>query len=154
MEMIPTSKYPKEIKTAVEDFVNLLDEDRLKRKLDYIVMEAKKPKALRLYEPKIEEVYVGKRFKVQSKAKAERDKMMHKLKKETKGALREIRRDNAFLSGVKIEQRIKSDKERNEKVKRLYAEASIQQSELNELDRKKKLKEINHFAYFFIYNVQ
>lgn len=86
--------------------------------------------------------------------------MLHKLKKETKGALREIRRDKAFLGRVKINERIQrygvfilhilysvysfnlyfSDKERKEKVKRLYAEAAMQQSELNTLDRKKKKK--------------
>lgn len=33
-----------------------------------------------------------------------------------------------------------SDMERREKVKRIYAEAAMQQSELNALDRKKKRK--------------
>lgn len=33
-----------------------------------------------------------------------------------------------------------SDKERSEKVKRIYAEAASQQSELNALDRKTKRK--------------
>ncbi|KAJ8934163.1 hypothetical protein NQ314_013545 [Rhamnusium bicolor] len=122
LELIPTLNYPKEVQNY------------------YIAMETKKPKALRLYEPKIEEIYDGKRFKVQSKKKAERDKMLHKLKKETKGALREIRRDKAFLGRVKIHQRLQSDRERKDKVKRIYAEAALQQSELNELDRQKKRK--------------
>lgn len=50
--------------------------------------------------------YDGKRHKAQSKEKAELQKLQHKLKKERKGALREIRRDNTFLGRVKIQQQI------------------------------------------------
>lgn len=81
---------------------------------------------------------------------------MHKLKREKKGALREIRRDQAFLGRLKIKERIKryhiiihedfqvyllffcSDVERRDKVKKIYAEASVQQSELNAIGRKNK----------------
>ncbi|XP_018579917.1 nucleolar protein 14 homolog [Anoplophora glabripennis] len=140
LDMIPTCNYPREIKTCLEDLTNTLRNGKVNKKLNYIIMAAERPKALRLYEPKIEEVYDGKRYKKQSKVKAERDKMLHKLKKETKGALREIRRDKAFLGRIKINERIQSDKERKDKVKRLYAEAAMQQSELNSLDRKRKKK--------------
>lgn len=104
--------------------------------------------------------YDGKTHKVMSKAKAERAKMLHKIKRERKGALREIRRDRSFLGRVQINQKIQrycfvnfiiyniyfnsnrsfSDKERREKVKRIFAEANIQQSELNAMDRKNKRK--------------
>jgi nucleolar protein 14 len=84
--------------------------------------------------------FEGKRRKYQSKEKAEREKLVHKLKKETKGALREIRRDTAFLGRFKVKEQIQRDNERRDKVKRIYAEASMQQSELNTLDRKKKRK--------------
>lgn len=47
-----------------------------------------------------------KKRKVQSKAKTERDKLLYKIKKEKKGALREIRKDQAFLGRVKIKERI------------------------------------------------
>lgn len=50
--------------------------------------------------------YDRKRHKVQSQEKAEIQKLQHKLKKEKKGAMREIRRDNAFLGRVKIKQQI------------------------------------------------
>nr|XP_023023933.1 nucleolar protein 14 homolog [Leptinotarsa decemlineata] len=138
--LIPTTNYPEQVRNVMEKLKTSLKESKIERKLEYIVMEAKRPKALRLYEPKIEEVYDGKRFKVQSKEKAERSKLLHKLKNERKGAIREIRKDKAFLGRVKINQQIRSDNERREKVKRIYAEAAMQQSELNELDRKKKRK--------------
>ncbi|EFA10489.1 nucleolar protein 14 homolog [Tribolium castaneum] len=140
LELLPTRNYPKKVADLFESVSQQLKNRKVERKLEYIVLAAKRPKALRLYEPKIVEVFDGKKRKIQSREKAERDKLLHKLKKETKGALREIRRDKAFLGRVKIHQRIQSDNERKEKVKRIYAEASIQQSELNSLDRKKKRK--------------
>ncbi|KAG5872705.1 hypothetical protein JTB14_008799 [Gonioctena quinquepunctata] len=140
LELLPTTKYPKEVRDIAERLMGSLRGAKSERKLEYIVMEATRPKALRLYEPKIEVVYDGKRHKMQSREKAERSKLLHKLKNERKGALREIRRDKAFVGRVKINQQIKSDVERREKVKRIYAEAAMQQSELNELDRKKKRK--------------
>ncbi|KAJ8917757.1 hypothetical protein NQ315_005208 [Exocentrus adspersus] len=139
LEMIPTNSYPKEVKTSLEVLTKTLRDSKNKT-LKYIVMQAKKPKALRLYEPKIEPVHDFKKHKKQSEEKTKRDAMLHKLKRETKGALREIRRDKSFLARVKITERIQSDKARKEKVKRLYAEAANQQSELNALDRKKKRK--------------
>ncbi|KAJ3643381.1 hypothetical protein Zmor_026095 [Zophobas morio] len=140
MELLPTRNYPQKVCTQFERTSQQLKSRRSDKNLDYVVMPAKRPKALRLYEPKIEEVFDGKRRKVQSKEKAERDKLLHKLKKETKGALREIRRDKSFLGRVKIQRRMQSDNERREKVKRIYSEAAMQQSELNSLERKNKRK--------------
>lgn len=42
-----------------------------------------------------------------SRDKAERDKLLHKLKREKKGALREIRRDKDFLGRIKVQQQIR-----------------------------------------------
>ncbi|XP_039970150.1 nucleolar protein 14 homolog [Bactrocera tryoni] len=109
-----------------------------KKKLTKIVPPEKKPKALRLLEPRIEVIYDDKRRPRLTKDKEERVKLVHKLRRETKGAIREIRRDTEFLQKMRIEQQIQSDMERKEKVKRIYQEASIQQGELNELDRIKK----------------
>ncbi|XP_066253450.1 nucleolar protein 14 homolog [Euwallacea similis] len=140
LNLIPVDLYPGDVQKEFKGVCDLLKKWKSSRKLIYLTIAEKKPKALRLYEPKIVEIFDGKRRKVQSREKAERDKLIHKLKKETKGALREIRRDKAFLGRVKINQRIQSDKERMEKVNKIYAEAASQQSELNALDRKKKRK--------------
>ncbi|XP_062126634.1 nucleolar protein 14 homolog [Drosophila sulfurigaster albostrigata] len=100
----------------------------------------RKPKALRLLEPRFEVVYDDKRRPKMSKQKEERAKLLHKIKREKKGAIREIRRDTAFVQDLKLKQQLQSDKERHEKVKRIYQEASMQQGELNELARAKKRK--------------
>lgn len=62
---------------------------------------------------------------------------MAKIKKETKGAIREVRRDTAFLAKVQIKQQIKNDEERKRKVKEIYGDAAMQQGELNKIKRKK-----------------
>lgn len=42
-----------------------------------------------------------------SKEKADYQKLLYKHKKEMKGALREIRRDKAFIGDVKIKEKLK-----------------------------------------------
>ncbi|CAK9823662.1 Nucleolar protein 14 homolog [Anthophora retusa] len=130
------NKYPKNVKKHIKQLRKDLKELKNK-KLKYIVFEKKKPKALRLYEPRIEVVYDGKKHKPMSKEKAEREKLLHKYKKEMKGAMREIRRDRVFLAKVQIKQQIKSDEERKRKVKEIFGDAAVQQSELNRLKRMK-----------------
>ncbi|XP_043273708.1 nucleolar protein 14 homolog [Venturia canescens] len=130
------SRYPKNVKKHVEKIRQEL-ESLAEKKLEFIVREKKKPKALRLYEPRIERVYDGKKHRPMSREKADREKLLHKIKKETKSAIREVRRDRAFLAKVQIKQQIKSDTERKRKVKEILSEASVQQGEFNEMKRKK-----------------
>ncbi|EDW24059.1 GL23927 [Drosophila persimilis] len=110
------------------------------QKMKPVALAERKPKALRMLEPRFETVYDDKRRPKMSKEKEERAKLLHKIKREKKGAIREIRRDTAFVQELKLKQQLQSDKERHEKVKRIYQEASMQQGELNELARSKKRK--------------
>lgn len=128
-------KYPPEARKHIKKLKKDLRELSA-RELKYLVLEKKRPKPLRMYEPKIEAVYDGKKHKPMSKEKAEREKLLHKYKKEMKGAIREIRRDRSFLAKVQIKQQIKSDAERKRKVKEIFGEAAMQQSELKKLKRK------------------
>ncbi|KYN32734.1 Nucleolar protein 14 [Trachymyrmex septentrionalis] len=107
------------------------------KKLEYIVQEKKRPKPLKTYEPKIMTVYSEKRYKSTSKEKAEREKLLHKYKREHKGAIREIRRDRDFLAKVQIGQQIKSDTERKQKVNEIFGEAAIQQNEFKKMKKRK-----------------
>uniref|UniRef100_A0A1B0CE57 Uncharacterized protein n=1 Tax=Lutzomyia longipalpis TaxID=7200 RepID=A0A1B0CE57_LUTLO len=68
----------------------------------------------------------------------ENSNLRHKVKRETKSALREIRRDAEFIGKMRIKRQMQLDRERREKVKRIFAEASDQQAELNALDRSNK----------------
>ncbi|OAD53158.1 Nucleolar protein 14 like protein [Eufriesea mexicana] len=129
-------KYPLNVKKYIKQLRRDLKELKNK-KLEYIMIEKKKPKPLRLYEPRIETVYDAKKHKSMSKDKAERGKLLHKYKKEMKGAIREIRRDRAFIAKLQIKEQIKSDKERKRKVKEIFGDAAMQQGELKKLKRKK-----------------
>lgn len=72
-----------------------------------------------------------------SREKAEKEKLLHKYKREFKGAIREIRRDRDFLTKVQITQQIKSDAERKRKVIEIFGDAAMQQSELKKMRKKK-----------------
>jgi nucleolar protein 14 len=50
--------------------------------------------------------FEGRKKRVGSKEKLEHDKLQHKIKREMKGAIREIRKDNAFLGRQKIKEQI------------------------------------------------
>lgn len=97
------------------------------KKLEKLRTISNRPKALRLYEPRIQKVYVfinniiascllhvntiyrydGRTFKTESKEKAERTKLLHRYKREMKSAVREIRKDNSFLSKLKYHEQAK-----------------------------------------------
>lgn len=101
------------------------------RRLEKLQTVSNKPKALRLYEPRIHKMYVfmiywqyyktyimskyivhinrydGRTFKTESKEKAERSKLLHRYKREMKSAVREIRKDNSFLSKLKYHEQVK-----------------------------------------------
>ncbi|XP_011642676.1 nucleolar protein 14 [Pogonomyrmex barbatus] len=106
------------------------------KKLEYMVLEKKRPKPLRTYEPKIITVYDGKQHKSMLKEKAEREKLLHKYKREFKGAVREIKRDRDFLVKVQIAKQIKNDAERKRKVNEIFREAAIQQNEFKKIKKK------------------
>ncbi|KAJ9577288.1 hypothetical protein L9F63_006127 [Diploptera punctata] len=129
-------KYPIQVTDNVKSLVCSI-EILSQQKLQHLVIEKKKPKPLRMYEPRIEEVMEGRKKRNVSKERQERDKLMHKYKREMKGAIREIRRDKAFLAKVKFTQTLKSDLERKQKVKEIYGSAAMQQGELRKLKRKK-----------------
>ena len=137
LKMQKLENYPKNIKKHTKKIRKDLQSLRNK-KLEYMVAEQKKPKALRLYEPRIEKVYDGKTHKPMSKKKAEKAKMLHKIKRETKSAIREVRRDTSFLAKVQIKQQIRRDTERKRKVKEIFGDAAAQQGELNQMKRSKK----------------
>ncbi|XP_057337915.1 nucleolar protein 14 homolog [Microplitis mediator] len=134
----PWENYPKSVRKLVE---NLTDDLKSlgNKKLEYLVFEKKRPKPFKFLEPLVSSVYDVKKFKAKSSRedKAELEKLAMKLKKEKKGAIREIRRDAAFLAKVQIKQQIKGDEERKRKVREIYGDAAVQQGELNKIQRKK-----------------
>ncbi|XP_026494525.2 nucleolar protein 14 [Vanessa tameamea] len=129
--------YPKKVSKKISEVLTYMKQTLEVKTYTQMSREKVKPKALRLYEPDIQDVFTGSKSSKLSKENADRARLQGKYKKEMKGALREIRRDKAYIASVKIRQKIQSDNVRKDKVKQIYKDASIQQGELNKLKRMK-----------------
>ncbi|KAL0557478.1 hypothetical protein IC582_006019 [Cucumis melo] len=81
-------------------------------------MRKQKAVPIKLLNPKFEENFVRGRDYDPDRERAERRKMQKLLKRETKGAARELRKDNHFLSEVKARDKAREDEERAEKYKK------------------------------------
>lgn len=106
LDRIERTNYPEVVNKNVSTL--LLTIDHIKSEpLTYLVPEVKKPKTLRQLEPKFEPVFEDRRRGNKDAGKyAERKDLQRKIKKEQKGAAREIRRDNAFLSKIQHKRRM------------------------------------------------
>ncbi|EDW04359.1 GH11720 [Drosophila grimshawi] len=105
LERLPLKHYPEHVQehhAAAKSALQQVSAQKMKR----LAPADKKPKALRLLEPRFEVVYDDKRRPKMSKQKEERAKLLHKIKREKKGAIREIRRDTAFVQDLKLKQQI------------------------------------------------
>ncbi|XP_060807022.1 nucleolar protein 14 homolog [Amyelois transitella] len=134
---IDTDLYPENVRKTVRKVMKHMKETLELKTFTQLTREKKRPKALRLYEPDIQEVFTGSKSSKLSREAADRARLQTKYKKAMKGALREIRRDKAYIASVKIKQKIASDNVRKEKVRQIYKDASIQQGELNKLKKMK-----------------
>lgn len=105
LKRLNISIYPEFVKKNYEKVLNTLD-TVINKPLQRLVAPEKKPKCLRLMEPRIEKVVDDKRRPKLSKEKQERAILLHKIKRETKGAVREIRRDTAFITKMKIKKQV------------------------------------------------
>lgn len=106
LNSIPFDRYPSFVVDNSEKCLKAAE--ALSRQfLTYLVPAQKKPKQLRQFEPLIEKVYDDKRNRKPGQdMKGTRDGLRHKIKRETKGAAREIRRDNAFLAKMKLKRQM------------------------------------------------
>lgn len=119
LDLLEVKKYPSSVREAYNQLIELLEKINDKEMIP-LMIEAKKPKALRLYEPSIQPVYENQKKKLVGE-KAEHAKLLYKYKKEMKGALREIRRDRSFIANVKFKEQAASDAERKRKVQEIYS---------------------------------
>uniref|UniRef100_A0A2M3Z4Y0 Putative nucleolar protein 14 n=1 Tax=Anopheles braziliensis TaxID=58242 RepID=A0A2M3Z4Y0_9DIPT len=135
------SSLPASVKTVLTHLLATVTE-QAKRPLKYLVAAEKKPKPLRMLEPKIETVYddIRRRPKTAESLREQRKKMQQKIKRASRSAAREIRLDNEYISKLQMKRRLESDRERKEKVRRIFSDATSQQGELKSLDRKAKYR--------------
>ena len=106
LSKLDTSKYPQFISSSFVKVHEVISRINAKP-FSYIVAAERKPKTLKFLEPKFDKVYDDKRTrKPEGREKAVRNGMIRKIKSETRGAIREIRRDNAFLSKMQLKKQI------------------------------------------------
>jgi len=63
--------------------------------------------------------------------RAERKKLQHKHKKEMKGAIREIRKDNYYLEEIKQKKRQREEQKVKQKTKEIMTMLSNDQAQIN-----------------------
>lgn len=90
-------------------------------------MRKQKPAPIKLLNPKFEESFVKGRDYDPDRERAERKKLKKLLKSEAKGAIRELRKDNHFIFGLKERDRSLQEEERTEKYGK--ARAFLQEQE-------------------------
>ncbi|XP_053678755.1 nucleolar protein 14 homolog [Anopheles nili] len=136
---LKTSMFPASLQQLVQQTTQTLTE-LSQPPLAYLVKAERKPKPLRLMEPKVETVYedIWRRPKTAVPLREQRRKLQKKVKKLARGAAREIRLDNEYLAKLQHKRRMESDRERKEKVRKIFSHATAQQGELKSLDRRAK----------------
>lgn len=138
MDKLPVNKYPQTLQGSVQDLQKTIKE-RSSKPRKQVSMPQRKPKPLKMFEPKIEEVFEDrKKKKAGSKEENEKEKMKHKYKKELKGAIREIRKDTQFLAREQLNEQMEKDAERKRKVKELYGMLATQEGDYKASKRTKK----------------
>lgn len=130
---------PKAFKTNLKSALDEFQRIQLDKKFVFPAPERKIQSMIRMLEPRFETVLSDRRtmYSQATGPKAEQQKLKHMIKREFKSAKRELRRDNEFLSKIRHKRRMDQDLERKAKVKRIFNEASIQQSEFNASARTK-----------------
>lgn len=102
-----------------------------------LVCEKSKPVPLKLFTPRLVRVLEFGRKQGSSREEQERRRLIHKHKREFKGAVREIRKDNQFLARMQLAEIRERDAERKRKVKQLFNSLATQEGEWKALKRKK-----------------
>ncbi|XP_054810709.1 uncharacterized protein LOC129312133 [Prosopis cineraria] len=120
---------PNALHDKIEDVAELIkskvDEQHTTRRP--LQMRKRKPEPIRLLNPKFEENYVKGRDYDPDRERAQRRKLYKLLKRESKRAASELRKDSAFLYDVREKEKALYDEERAEKYGR--ARAFLQEQE-------------------------
>ncbi|KAF6372178.1 NOP14 nucleolar protein [Rhinolophus ferrumequinum] len=102
-----------------------------------LICEKSKPVPLKMFTPRLVKVLEFGRKQGSTKEEQERKRLIHKHKREFKGAVREIRKDNQFLARMQLSEIMERDAERKRKVKQLFNSLATQEGEWKALKRKK-----------------
>uniref|UniRef100_A0A915Q596 Nucleolar protein 14 n=1 Tax=Setaria digitata TaxID=48799 RepID=A0A915Q596_9BILA len=134
LSRLPREKYPSQLLTELSALESFITAESLKNPLKQLQRPEKRKKMLDMLEPRFEEGYdvekahYGKNIAKKSK-KVEIKQLTKKYKKELRGTVRELRRDNQFLNREKRQEMLENDQVRKEKTKWLISTLQGQESE-------------------------
>ncbi|XP_009908384.1 nucleolar protein 14 [Dryobates pubescens] len=132
---LPVNDYPEQMQEWYQGALKEL-ENKVKRYTP-LICEKKKPVPLKQYTPRIVKVLEFGRTQGCSKKEQERKQLIRKHKRELKGAIREIRKDNQFLARTQLSEIMERDAARKRKVKELLGSLATQEGEWKAMKRKK-----------------
>ncbi|XP_027747193.1 nucleolar protein 14 [Empidonax traillii] len=132
---VPVNEYPEKMQEWYHSALKEL-ENKVKHYTP-LICEKKKPVPLKQYTPKLVKVLEFGRKQASSKKEQERKQLIQRHKRELKGAIREIRKDNQFLARMQLSEIMERDSARKRKVKELLGSLATQEGEWKAMKRKK-----------------
>ena len=136
LKLLPSDHWHSDTQSLIVSLTSLYSQYSQKI-MPFLRYQNVKPVSIKMYEPKFGEVFVRER-----KDKDETKYLKKKIKSEMKGAIREIRKDNKFISRVKHKEQEGMDKARKRKVNEIMGFLSKEQGEANDLKYRKKRGQI------------
>ncbi|XP_065877793.1 uncharacterized protein [Euphorbia lathyris] len=129
LEVAKQENIPAALKDKFNDVAQLIEKNIGQHYLlrQPLQIRKQKPVPIKLLTPKFEENFVKGRDYDPDRERAERKKLRKQVKREAKGAARELRKDNAFLFDVKEKEKVIAEAERTEKYGK--ARAFLQEQE-------------------------
>ncbi|KAJ7541990.1 hypothetical protein O6H91_10G084500 [Diphasiastrum complanatum] len=115
-EVMRANKLPDRLKQSIFEALEFIhakteEHDRMRQPLR---IRVKRPVPIKQFNPKFEENFAQGRNYDPDRERAEKKKLLRQLKREAKGAARELRKDNYFLVEEKMKERVEAEEIRNE----------------------------------------
>lgn len=137
------SNLPKSLKSLIKSISKDFKALKSSKQFIYPKPDKKPTPILRQLEPQFETVLSDRRSmyaEARGGGRQEEKKLQHMVKREFKAAKRELRRDNEFINKMRFKRRQDQDRERQAKVRKIFDQASVQQSEFNKMSKSRARK--------------
>ncbi|GAO51440.1 Nop14-like protein [Saitoella complicata NRRL Y-17804] len=139
---------PKNAKLLPAELVNKIQRERdtiaklckfARQERKPLAMQAHRPVAIATYLPKFEEHYsLDKKSYDPDRERAQLGKLQAEHRREKKGAIRELRKDNAFLAREQIKTQKAKDQAYEVKMRKVHGSLQVEQAEKKEQERMKR----------------
>lgn len=102
-----------------------------------LTLQSHKPVPIASHAPRFEDDFTpGKRYDPDAERNAA-NKLKAEFKKERKGAIRELRKDNRFLAGEKAKEQAEKDRNYNAKMRKVEGSIHVERAEEKAMEREK-----------------